>query len=109
VRGVGHDHGVACRAAVVAVIRPDHQDARQFSLGARRRLQGGPSHAGDRAEGLFQLPHEGQRALHLGDVLVGMQIAEAGHAGHLIVELRVVLHGARAQGVEAQVDGVIQV
>ena len=49
-----------------------------------------------------------EHALHLVLVLVGVQVAEAGQAGHLVVELRVVLHRARAQRVEAQVDGVVQ-
>src|SRR5262249_2195556 len=35
------------------------------------------------------------------------EIADAGQSRHLLVESRIVLHGARAQRIDAQVDGVV--
>jgi hypothetical protein len=48
-----------------------------------------------------------QRALHGRDRLHGMQIADAGEPRHLLVEARVVLHGAGAERIDAHVDGVV--
>ena len=48
-----------------------------------------------------------QRALGGGARRQGMQIAEAGQPRHLLVQARIVLHGAGAQRIEPGIDGVI--
>ena len=56
---------------------------------------------------LLQPVHHFQRALHR---LVGLQrvdAGEAGQAGHVLVDLGVVLHGAGAERIEAAVDAVV--
>ena len=44
---------------------------------------------------------------HRGERLQRVQVAEAGQARHLLVEARVVLHGARAEREDAGVDAVV--
>ena len=48
-----------------------------------------------------------QRALHGRDRLQRMEIADARQARDLLVDAGIVLHGARAQRVDAHVDGVV--
>ena len=107
---VGHDDGVAVGAAVVAVVGPDHEYAGQFAVGAGGRLQGGPVHAGDLQQGLLGLVHQREHALHL--VLRpdrGAGRRSPAERADLVVQLGVVLHGARAQRIEARVHGVVEV
>ena len=73
--------------------------------GGRRHRHG--RHAGQRLQPVRQAVDQLERALHGRDRLQGMQVADAGQARHLLVDARVVLHGARAQRIDAHVDGVV--
>ena len=64
-------------------------------------------HAGQGLEPVRQAIDQLQRALHGRDRLQRMEVADAGEARHLLVDARIVLHGARAQRVDAHVDGVV--
>ena len=64
-------------------------------------------HAGQRLQPVGQLVHQLERALDGGDRLQRMEVGEAGQARQLLVQPRVVLHGARAERIERQVDGVV--
>ena len=64
-------------------------------------------HAGQRLQPMRQAIDQLERALHGRDRLQRMEVADAGQARHLLVEARIVLHGARAQRVDAHVDGVV--
>src|SRR5207249_8703390 len=70
--------------------------------------QGEAIHAADRAQGALQVVHQPQAALRgeLGELRV--RLGEPGEARDLLVDLRVVLHGAGAERVETEVDGVVE-
>ena len=50
---------------------------------------------------------QAERTLDRGDRLQRVHVGEAGEPGHLLVQARVVLHRARAEREEAEVDGVV--
>ncbi len=98
----------ALRRRVVPVIGLDHEDAGELSLGAGRGLEAGPVHAGYLEQPLLQLVQELEDPLHVRLGLVGVKLGEAGERRHLVVDLGVVLHGARPQRIEAGVDAVVE-
>ena len=106
--GVGNEDFAPLQVATAAVVGPDHQNAGQFALGAGRGLESHGAHAADLGQGLLQLPQQLQRPL--GQLVrgEGMQRDEAGQSGGPLVDLRVPLHGARAERIEARVDGVVE-
>ena len=108
VRAVGDEHLVALRVAPRAVVGADHEDPGQLALGARRRLERHRPHAADLGQGLLELPQQLERAL--GGLVGGerMEVGEARQAGRPLVELRVELHRARAERIEARVDRVVE-
>ena len=55
------------------------------------------------------MPDELERALHRFLGLEGVYLGQAGQGGHLVVDLRVVLHGTAAERVEVVVDGEVVV
>src|SRR5207253_1239890 len=71
------------------------------------RLQRHARHAGDRREHPLQLPHQLQGTLHVRCFLIWVQTGEAVEGGELLVDDRVVLHGARPERVDALVQVVI--
>ena len=85
----------------------DDEAAGQLALRAGDRLQRDLVETGDLAQHLLQLAHQLQGALDGAGVLVGVDVGEPRQAGHDLVDLRVVLHRARPQGVHADVDGVV--
>ena len=102
VRAVRDEHLVALGVAALAMVGADHEDAGQLALGAGRRLERHGAHAGDLGQRRLELPQELERALR---DLVGrhrMELGEARQAGRPFVELRVELHRARAERVEAR-------
>ena len=104
--GVGHDD-VLAGVAAGGVIRADEQDAGEFAVGAGGGLEGDGVHAGDFEEALAEGVHDLERALREGFGLVGMGFGDAFEARDELVDARVVLHGATAEGVHAEVDGVV--
>ena len=73
--------------------------------GGRRHRHG--RHAGQRLQPVRQPVDQLERTLHGRDRLQRMQIADAGQPRHLLVDPGIVLHGARAQRIDAHVDGVV--
>ncbi len=72
---VGYEHVGPLGVATAAVIRADHEDARQLALRPGRRLERHGPHPADGGEGALELPQELQRPL--GD-LVGCEGVELG-------------------------------
>ena len=113
----GHRHGRRVRAvrrvrgedlravlAAVLVVGACEQDAGQLAVRAGGRLQRDVRQAGDLAERLLQVPHQLQRALRAPLVLQRVQARVARQRRDALVQLRVVLHRARAERVEAGVE-----
>ena len=107
VRRVGDDDLVALRVAAGEVVGADDQHAGELAVRAGRRLQGDAGQPGDLAQVLLQLVHEQQRALDGHLILVGMDVLKAGQRDGAVVDLGIVLHRARAERVEARVDGMV--
>ena len=106
--GIGDDHCVAKSTPVLSVKRLDHEYPGELPVRTRGGLEGGGMQARDLGEGPFQRPHQLERTLYLRFVLVRMKIGESGQRGNLVVDLGVVLHGARPERVEAQVYRVVE-
>ena len=101
------DQHLGAPLAARGVIGPDHQHAGELALRARRRLQRDGVHAGDLAEHARQVVHQLEGALRVFRPRQRVQPREAGHARHVLVDLRVVLHRARAERVEVRVEPVV--
>ena len=108
VGGVGDEHLAAAHVAALQMVVLDHQNAGKLTLGAGGRSEADGVHAGDLGERFLQFVEDGQRALYCLDGLLRMDVCEAWEAGHVFVYLRVVLHRAGAERVEAGVDAVVQ-
>ena len=108
VGGIGHQDAGAPLLAVVGQIGLDDEHARELALGAGGGRQAHGVEAGDLRQAALEVVHQGQRALGRLDRLQRVGLGEAGQAGEVFVHLRVVLHGAAAQGIEAGVDAVVE-
>ena len=90
--------------AAVLVVGAGQQHARELAVRAGARLQRDVRQAGDLAQRLLELPHQLQRALGALRALRRVQARVARQRGDALVQLRVVLHRARAERVEAGVE-----
>ena len=108
VRRIGHQDGVALAFAPVVEVLPHDQHAGQLAVRAGSRLERHGGETGDLRQHRLKLEHQRHRALHAQLRLERMQRGEAGDARRHLVHLRVILHGARAERVEAGVDAVVQ-
>ena len=102
---VGDEDLLARRIAALLVIGADHHDAGQFSLGARRRLQRHAVHAADFGQPLFELPRQFEESLGRLGGRERVRVGEAREPRSSLVHLGVVLHRARTERVEPEVDG----
>ena len=103
VRGVrGQDLGAELAAVLVVGARQQH--ARELAVRAGARLQRDVRQARDLAQRLLELPHQLQRALGALGRLGRVQPRVARQRRDALVQLRVVLHRARAERVEAGVE-----
>ena len=75
--------------------------------GAGGGLEGDGVHAGDLDEGVGEGAHDGEHALREALGLVGVGFGDALEAGDELVDAAVVLHGAGAERIHAEVDGVV--
>ena len=103
VRGVGDQH-LAPLLAALLVVGADHHDPRQLALGAGRRLERHAVHPADLGELALELPGELEEALQQGHGLHRVRRGKASQSRDLLVDLRVVLHRAGAERIEAEVD-----
>ena len=83
------------------------QETRELALGPRGRLEADRVEARHLAQDPLEVPLELERTLRR--VVVGerVQVAEAAKADQPLVDPRVVLHRAGAEGVEAGVDAEV--
>ena len=107
VRGVGNEDARPLGVAARVVIGAHHQQAGEFAVRAGRGLQRHAGKTADLGEPLLQLEHQRQVALHRVRVLQRMRLGEAGQPRDLLVDLRVVLHGAGAERIESGIDAEI--
>ncbi len=85
----------------------DHQHAGQLPLRAGGGSQADRAQTGDLAEAATQLRQRAQGALDLAGRGLRVRLGQPRERRHEVVDLRVVLHGARAQRVGAGVDAVV--
>ena len=104
---IGYQHLPTLVLAALQVVGAHHQHARQLALGAGRGLQCGGREASDGRQQPLKLEHDAQRALDGGVRLERVDVRDPRQTGHVLVDPRVVLHGARAQRVEDGVDGEV--
>ncbi len=104
--GVRHDDFFA-RVAVGLVVRADQQDAGELALRAGGGLQRDGVHAGDLEEALGEVLHDAECTLRECFGLVRVCFGQAFEAGDGLIDAGVVLHGAGAQRVHAEIDGVV--
>ena len=88
------------------VILLDEQHAGELAVGAGGRLEGHVVHAGDLAQVGFGGVQHLLHALLVGGGGKRMDGGKALQRGHLLVDAGVILHGARAKGIEPAVDAV---
>jgi hypothetical protein len=85
----------------------DHQHSGELAVCSCGGLQRHLGHAGHCDKRLLQLPHEREGPLNLVLGLEGVELGDAGQAGQLLVDARVVLHRAGTERVEPFVDAVV--
>ena len=95
------------RIALRLVPRPRQQNAGEFAVRARRRLQGDGVHAGNLEQTLLQKLDDFHDPLRQRVRAVGMRVGQTLDARNVLVHPRVVFHGARAQRIHPEVDGII--
>ena len=103
VRVVGRQH-LRAPLAVVLVQGTRQQHSGELAVRSRRRLQGDVREPGDLRQRLLQAPHQLERALRVRRILERVQARVAGQRRDPLVQLRVVLHRARPERVEACVE-----
>ncbi len=101
-----HQHPLAALAAMLQR-RADRHHAAELAMGAGAGRHGDGRHAGPGLQPMGEAVDQLERALDGGDRLQGMQIGQARQPRHLLVEARVVLHGAGAERIEPRVDRVV--
>src|SRR6185312_4204684 len=106
VGGVG-DEDLFARVAVGLVEGTGEQDAGELAVRAGGGLEGDGVHAGDFDEALREELHDAEAALGEGFGLVGVRVGDAFEAGDGLVDAWVVLHGAGAKRIHAEVDRVV--
>ena len=89
------------------MIGAGEQDAGELAMRARCGLQGDGLHAGDFDERFFERAQHAERALRERFRLIGMRFGDAFQARDELVDARVVLHGAGAERIHAEIDRVV--
>src|SRR5262245_10294054 len=110
VSGVGNQHRASMRSGgAVTLIEKctDDHDPGHLTVHACGWLQRYGRQAGDFCEVLLELVNHFERALCILFVSQRVQVGEAGDSRHTFVETRVVFHGARSEGVHAEIDRVV--
>ncbi len=102
------DHAPLLALPAGAVIGPGHQHPGQLAMRPGRGLETDRREPADFAQQLGEEPLELEAALAERGGIVRMGAGEARQAGRPFVQLGVVLHRARAERVEVDVDRVVQ-
>ena len=105
--GVGDDDLRARSITPGFVVRPDHGDAGELTLGASHGGQGYALHACHVGEDFLQIVQAGQKSLALRLRGERVPTEETGQARGLVRAPRVVLHGAGTQRIKLGIDGEI--
>ena len=98
------DDDLAPRVAFGLMVGADHHDAGQLAVRAGRRMERHAVQPADLRQVPLQLPQQLQRPLGQRVRQVGVRLGKAGQPHHVLVHPGVVLHGARTERVEPQVD-----
>ena len=106
VRRVGNED-LAARIALRLMPCANQQDAGELAMRAGGGLQRDGVHAGDVDQAALQQVDDFENALGERFGPVGMRFGQAFDARDELVHARVVLHGARAQRIHAEIDGVV--
>ena len=93
--------------APVKVVGAEHQNARQFALRARRRLERHIAETANFAQVVLKLVHQPQRALRQRTALQRVGSSEARQTRHFLVKLRIVFHSAASERIKSRVDAEI--
>ena len=107
VRALGDEDDFPVPLATRFERRADREHAAQLAMRARLRAHRDRVHAGERDEPVRELLDHLERALHALHRRERVDVGETGEPRHLLVEARIVLHRARAEREEAEVDPVI--
>jgi hypothetical protein len=107
VRGIGDEDAHALAVTARAVIRLNHHHPHELALGARCRLKGHTVQTRDLGQRHLQLVCERERPLNGRFRGQRVYVHKAWKLCRHLVQLRVVLHRARPERVEARVDSVV--
>ena len=107
VRRIRDQDARAMRLAAIAMIGAHHQKAGELAVRAGGRLQGDAHKAADLGQPFLQAEHQGEIALSRLRLLQRMGFGKSGQPRDLLVDLRIVFHGARAERIEAGVDAEV--
>ncbi len=108
VRRIRDENLLAHRVAAIQVISAHHQNAGELAVRARRRLQTNRRKPADLFQPFLQLIHQRQIALHRFGGLQRVRVGKTWQPRRILVDARVVFHGATAQRVKAAINRVIQ-
>ena len=101
-----HQHHFACFPSGVQR-GADAHEAADFAMRARRGRHGDRRHAGQGGEPMGEDVDQLERPLRRLHRLQGVYLGEAGQARDLLVQARIVLHGAGTERIHAHVDAVV--
>ena len=103
VRRIGNEDLVALLLTARGMIGADHQQRRELAMRARRRLERDAGKSANLGKPSLHAMHQRQVALDVRGRRQRVRLGEAGQSRHLLADLRVVLHGARAERIEAAI------
>ena len=101
------DENFLARIALRLVPGADQKNASELAVRAGCGLQGDGVHAGDFDEAMLQQRDDFQHALGAVIGPVGVRLGQALDAGNVLIDARVVFHGAGAERIHAEIDGVV--
>ena len=108
VRGAWDQNNIAHFVAV-AVIRLEELQANELTLRTSKRLSSDGSEAGDFLKPFLRLMQHVEATLRIFDRSLRMNIGEARQTRRPVVDLRVILHGARAERIATVIRTHIEI
>ncbi len=107
VRRIRHKHAAAVFVGTAQEIGAYDHKAGIFTMRAGKRVERKLGHAADFAKGFFKSAIYTQCALHGIGRLCRVQVGNIGYAHHRLVDLGIIFHRARPQGIEARIHAEI--